>query len=268
MKPIVLPLILWLLTTVAAAQRTAPPSKAELAEVTERGRQLAQYDVAAWHASDAVVATKPEQGAVKRYIARKERDTWTVMFGRLNEKGDKFLIAYEATQGKTPKEFSVKKHSPAKEDAGFFLTAAKGIDIALAEFTGAQRPYNVAVLPAPSNQIYIYVVPAPTQNNVYPLGGDVRYLISADGSKIVTKRQLHKAVIEFSGGPDNNAAAGYHTAILDDIPEDTDVFHVLSRRPSVPEYVGTKQFIFRIETDGTINYLMTMDEYRKNQNNP
>jgi hypothetical protein len=267
MKTLILTSIL-LLTSVAVAQRTTPPSKAELAEITERGRQLAQYDVAAWHASDAVVATKPEEGLVKRYIAKKEGDTWTVMFGRLNEKGDKFLIAFEATQGTTPKEFSVKKHSPAKEDTGFFLSAAKGIDISLAEFTGAQRPYNVAVLPAPSNQLYVYVVPAQTNNNTFPLGGDARYLISADGSKIVTKRQLHKAIIEFGGGGNDNPVAGYHTAILDDTPEDTDVFHVLSRRPSVPEYVGTKQFIFRIEPDGVINYLMTMDEYKKSKSNP
>jgi hypothetical protein len=46
------------------AQRTSPPSKAELAQVTERGRQLAQYDIAAWYATYAVVATKPDEGLV------------------------------------------------------------------------------------------------------------------------------------------------------------------------------------------------------------
>ena len=43
-----LTLTLLLLTTAAIAQRTSPPSKAELAQITERGRQLAQYDVAAY----------------------------------------------------------------------------------------------------------------------------------------------------------------------------------------------------------------------------
>jgi hypothetical protein len=262
MKPIFLALTFLLFTTGAVAQRTSPPTKIELAQVTERGRQLAQYDVAAWHASDAVVATKPDEGAVERYIAKKEGDAWTVIFGRLNDKRDKFLIAYEATQGATAKEFTVKKHSPIKEDTGFFLSGAKAIATALGDFTGAQRPYNVAVLPGPSNQVYVYVVPAQTDNAVFPLGGDVRYLVSADGSKIVEKRQLHKAIIEFSGG-NANTAAGYHTAILDDIPEDTDVFHVLARRPSIPEYIATRQFVFRIEPDGTINYLMTMEEFKK-----
>ena len=267
MKLTILTLTLVLFASVAMAQRTSPPSKAELAQVTERGRQLAQYDVAAWYATDAVVATKPEEGLVKRYIAKKEGETWIVMFGRLNESGDKFLIAFEATQGATPKEFTVKKHSPAKEDSGFFLSAAKAIDTSLAEFKGEQRPYNVVVLPASSNQLHVYVVPAQTKSNVFPLGGDVRYLVSPDGSKVVEKRQLHKTIIDFSFPPDSTPAAGYHIAVLDDIPEDTDVFHVLSRRPSVPQYVGTKQYDFLIETDGTVNYLMTMEEFRKKKGN-
>jgi len=31
--------------------------------------------------------------------------------------------------------------------------------------------------------------------------------------------------------------------------------------------VATKQYVFRIETDGTINYLMTIDAFRKIKGN-
>ena len=261
---LLLTLTLFLFTSGVMAQRTAPPSKAELAQITERGRQLAQYDTAAWHASDAVIATKPEQGLVQRYIAKKEGDVWTVMFGRLNDTRDKFLVAYEATQGAKPTEYSVKRHNPVKEDSGFFLVAAKAIELVLGAFTGEERPYNVAVLPAPSNQVYVYVVPAQTKQDIFPLGGDARYLVSADGAKIVEKRQLHKAIIEFAvPSGESETRAGFHTAILDDIPEDTDVFHVLARRPAVPEYIRTKQFVFRVETDGAITYMMTAEEFTK-----
>ena len=265
MKPILLlTLTLFLLNSAVMGQRTSPPSKTELAPITERGRQLAQYDTAAWHASDAVVATKPEEGSVQRYVAKKEGNVWTVMFGRVNDKGDKFLVAYEATQGATPTEFTVKKHNPVKEDSGFFLVAAKAIDIALGAFTGEERPYNIAVLPAPSNQVYVYLVPAQTKQGIFPLGGDVRYLVSADGLKIVEKRQLHKAIIEFAvPAGQNELRAGFHTAVLDDIPEDTDVFHVLARRPAMPEYILTNQFVFRVETDGAITYLMRAEEFNK-----
>lgn len=254
-------LVVLILVFPVLAQRTSPPSEADLAQITERGRQLAQYDVAAWYASDAVVATKPAEGSVARYIAKNDGSGWKVMFGELNDKRDRFLIAYEATQGANPKEFSVKKNDPPKEDKGFFLFAAKAIETALADFKGAARAYNVAVLPADSNQFYVYALPAQTKAGVFPLGGDARYLVSPDGSKIVEKRQMHISIIEFAPGP--NVEGSFHTAVLDDIPEDSDVFHVLSRQPSVTELIASKQYVFQIETDGTIRYLMTWEAFKK-----
>ena len=260
----IFPVLILLLASVAASaqtERTTPASEAELAQITERGRNLAAYDVAAWHGTDAVLALKPVEGSVQRYIAKRTADGWTVAFGRLNEKRDMFLINYEAIQGSNPKDFKAAKLGPAKEDAGFFLFAARAIDTSLADFKGEQRPYNVAVLPAPSNQLYVYVLPAQTQQGVYPLGGDARYLISEDGLKIIEKRQMHKAIIEFSMV--ENVQMGYHTAIMDQVPEDSDVFHVLTRKPSVPQYIATKDFVYYIETNGYARYLMTMEAFRK-----
>jgi hypothetical protein len=131
--------------------RQEPQSKAELAAITERGRDLASYDATAWHASDAVQAKKPKQGSVVRYIARKTDKGWVVAFGRLDEKMGKFLIAYEATQGDKPDVFVVKEVTPPKADTGFYFSAARAIDTSLKgfveHFEGDRRPYNVAVLP-------------------------------------------------------------------------------------------------------------------------
>jgi hypothetical protein len=168
-----------------------------------------------------------------------------VAFGRLNEQRDRFLIVYEANQGPGPKEFNVKKYDTPKEDTGFYLSAAKAIESALADFSGESRPYNVAVLPAKSGQMYVYVLPAQVEQGVYPLGGDARYLVSQDDHRIVEKRQLHRSIIEFATPPETQKAeAGYHTAVLDDVPEDTDVFHVLVRKPSVPVRVATRQYVY------------------------
>ena len=259
----VLFLLIAAITTSAQTERKTPASEAELAQITERGRNLHEYDVAAWYATDAVLALKPTEGSVTRYIAKRSDNGWTVAFGRLNESRDKFLIAYEAIQGGTPKEFTAAKFGNPKEDAGFFLFAARAIDTSLADFKGEQRPYNVAVLPAPSNQQYVYVVPAQTDSKVFPLGGDARYLISGDGLKIIEKRQMHKAIIEFSAPNNVQPEAGYHTAIMDQVPEDSDVFHVLARKPSVPEWIATRLFVYRVETDGKIRYVMTMEAFKK-----
>ncbi|MFI5456914.1 MAG: hypothetical protein ACHRXM_15825 [Isosphaerales bacterium] len=52
--------------------RKETPSKDELAAITQRGRDLAGYDAAAWHASDAVQAKEPKQGSVVRYVGKSE----------------------------------------------------------------------------------------------------------------------------------------------------------------------------------------------------
>ncbi|MCP9495997.1 MAG: hypothetical protein MSG64_16235 [Pyrinomonadaceae bacterium MAG19_C2-C3] len=117
------------------------------------------------------------------------------------------------------------------------------------------------------------------------LGGDVRYLISKDGTTIVERRQLHNTIIEFRKPPQIEAAKiSFHTAVLDDVPEDTDVFHVLVRTPRVPELVASgrlaralfsrspvrtprvpelvasKKYMYQIAVDGTITFLGKTDD--------
>jgi hypothetical protein len=156
--------------------RKEPPSKEELAAITQRGRDLAGYDDAAWHASDAIQAKNPRPGSVAGYNARKTDKGWVVAFGRLDEKKAKYLIAYEATRGKGPDEYTVQAFDPPKADTGFFRSAARATEAALKDFTelfeGERRPYNVAVLPAEEDRLWVYFVPAPTKPGVWSLGGD------------------------------------------------------------------------------------------------
>jgi hypothetical protein len=237
-----LALMLVLCSSSLLAQQSKPLSDSELAAITARGRMLAEYDFASWHATDAVVALKPAQGVVARYIARKTDGRWVVVFGKLNETKDDFLIAYEATQGSSPEEFSVKTYDPPEKDTGFFWAAAQGIQISLQSSHLESQPYNTYVLPLDSGQFYVYVLPAQTTADVYPLGGDTRYLLSADGSRIIETRELHRTILETKhpSPSGKKTVAGFHTHVLTDTPEDTDVFHVLTQSPPLPEYVGTK----------------------------
>jgi hypothetical protein len=263
-KPCVFLWFVALFTFSAFAQQDSIPPDSELAAITARGRLLYEYDQAAWHASDAVMATHPVKENLGRYIARKTDTGWEVAFGRLNDSRDAFLIAVLATQGKTLQEFSIKPFDTPQRNTEFYLLAAKGIENALKVFQGVNRQYNVAVLPAPENQLYIYLVPAPTDKDLYPLGADARYLVSADGGTIVEKRQLHKGLIP-SGGPVPPGATvvgGQHSHVLSNVPEDTDVFHVLARKPSIPEYIGTEIAIYAVNVDGTIKIVQKMKKHR------
>jgi len=252
------------LTAVSAVgtlgQKVTLPAAQELMAITERGIALNEYDQAAWHAMDAVQTANPKTVEGQRYIAKKENGRWTVVFGKLSADKSLFQIYYEVAQQIKPQEFKVKEETPERGDNGFYLVAARAIEVALGDFRGEKRPYNEAVLPAPQDQLFVYVYPAQTKARVYPLGGDVRYLISSDGTKILEKRQMHKTILE-TPPPDKGKklAAGFHSHILGDLPEDTDVFHVLTQDPRMPEIVGTAHFTYRVRTDGAI----TIEKTRK-----
>jgi hypothetical protein len=229
------------------------PSEAELAAITVRGQMLAEYDSAAWRATDAVMAAHPKTDSSGRYIAHKTEAGWVVDFGHLNSAGDKFLVDYEADPAGSSAGFEVKSFNPEREDAGWNLAAAKGIETATKDFGKTNRPYNVAAFPKTSGGMYVYLYPAQVKEGVYPLGADVRYRISPDGTTIMEKRQIHKSIIESApAGADVKVASGYHTHVLSDVPEDTDVLLVLTRKPRVPEIVVTASYMYTIGVDGKI----------------
>ena len=109
------------------------PTEKELAAITDRGRALAEYDAAAWHATDALQTANPKTSEGQHYLAKKENGRWIVVFGALNADKTKFLISYEATQLEKPSEFGVKKYEPAKEDEGFYLFAARAMELTMAD---------------------------------------------------------------------------------------------------------------------------------------
>lgn len=236
----------------AESKPATKPSEAELAAITHRGVLLAEYDAAAWQATDAVTAAHPIESRANLYIARKTDAGWIVDFGRLNEAGDKFLLAYEVVQTTSPK-FDVKSFDLVKEDMGWNLSAAKGIEAAKRDFGDTSRPYNVAVLPAEGEGMYVYLYPAQVKAGVYPLGADVRYHVSPDGTKIIEKHQMHKTIIEtVPERKEVKVEVGYHTHVLSDLPEDTDVMLVLTRQPRMPEIVVAGAYMFTIDVNGEI----------------
>jgi hypothetical protein len=254
-RPLVcLAITIALLFLVGEASASSKPSKVELGAITARGVLLAEYDTAAWQATDAVRAIHPVEGRLGRYIVRKTEAGWIVDFGRLNQAQERFLVAYEAVQLVDSAQFEVKSFDPAREDTGWNLAAAKGIETAMRDFGGTSRPYNIAVLPADRESMFVYLYPAQVEKDVYPLGADVRYEVSPDGLKITGKRQMHSTIMESAPAKKQvRAAFGYHTHILSDLPEDTDVLLVLIRRPRLPEIVVAGPYMFKIDLKGQIS---------------
>jgi hypothetical protein len=264
---VILTVILLEAGKLCSAQTNTPPSAKELEMIAERGRALAEYDTAAWHATDAARAGRFDEDRVRRYLARKTEAGWTVAFGKLNDAQSAFLVAYETTAAKATGPFHVRTNHPPQEDRNYFLRMARAIDIALAHFGVAGRPYNVAALPARQDEWFVYLVPAPTEPGVWPLGGDARYRVSADGLQILESNRLHNSILEFGSKNEKGKSIefGFSTVVTADHPWETDVFHVLTREPRVRQYVVTEHFVYGIDTNGAVHYLMTTEEFRKDK---
>jgi hypothetical protein len=233
-----------------------PPTESELAEITARGRALAGYDAAAWHASDAVMALNPDKSAIHSYVARKTDAGWVVAWGRFNDARTRFLVSYEARQKGDSDDYDVSKHDPPLEDDDFYFHAALAHELSLKDFFQAgrpSRPYNISVLPGANGQWFVYAIPAQTDADVLPYGGDLRYTVSADGTKILEKRQMHKTVLEERIG--KNTQLGFHTHVLSDVPEDSDVFYASTRKAVRGEWIVTKRFFYAIDGSGSLKYL-------------
>jgi hypothetical protein len=227
-----------------------PPSKEELAAISDRGRALAGHDRAVASANDAVFALMPAGRDIARQVARRTDKGWVVAFGRLDRGRDKFLVTYEATEAARGR-FTAAKVDPPRASTGFERLAALAMDAALTDFlksTAERRPYNVAALPADGGRFWVYLVPAPTKPGLWPLGGDVRYLV-AGGGTILAKRPLHATIVEVAP---SKGRPGTHAHVLSDRPEDTDVAHVLTREPATAETVVTPVYVFTIKEDGSI----------------
>ena len=62
---------------------------------------------------------------------------------------------------------------------------------------------------------------------------------------------MHKSILDFKIEP--NTVAGFHTHVLSDVPEDSDVFLVLTRKPPIAEMVAVSaKRMFIVNPDGHI----------------
>jgi hypothetical protein len=123
----------------------------------------------------------------------------------------------------------------------------------------ARRPYVAAAVPAGDGPWWwVYVYPAPARDGVWPRGGDMRFRVSADGRVITDSRRLHEAITEYSPRTARSASApaiDRKPIVAGNAPEDTDVFHVVQRRPALPELMTAGRFRYRIDVDGTIRLI-------------
>ncbi len=247
----------------SAPAHTAPPTREELNAISVRGLMLAAYDRAAWDAGDAIMAVSPDPREIQQYLVV-FRPGWPVYFGTLSPARDTFYVYYEAVKRGSDSMYTVS-HLPVRDaDTGQRLYEVRALTTARAAFGRVTRPYNYAVIPTGTGEWWVYAYPAQTSNNFWPLGGDERFRLSTDGHHILERHRMHVGILEVPlgdvKGPPGYVREGYlHTDVVDNRPEDTDVFGVMARKPRDVERVVTKHWEYLIHTDGRITSPASLD---------
>jgi len=244
---------------VAAARPSSPPSADSLSSITRRGRTLAIRDSIASLAAAAMTSPVVPADSIVRLIVRRSERGWEVVSGRLSN-GDKiFLVTEVSTPGIEPKRWASTTFDPPAVDTGYFANAARAIESSILMFhRSSSHTYVAMAIPAEEPPWWlVYIYPAASGDGVWPIGGDMRFRVSADGRVITESRRLHESVRQYSVRTARSASRPWEGQpfVSGDTPEDTDVFHILQRRPALPELLRAGRFRYRVDVDGSIRLL-------------
>jgi hypothetical protein len=258
---VLLPMVSAVLARDAGAQSVA--TQQQLDEISGRGRALAGYQRAAWTASMQLLATNPDPGQVLRYVAYHADSGWVVAFGRMNAERDTFYVSHIAIPAavngqRVDSTFEFQTFAAPGPDTDYLVRAARAMDLATMTLGVTARAYSAAAIPNEKGEWLVYLTPSADAANVWPLGDDVRYRVSPDGLRVLETHRMHVGMMEASRGTasgDARLVAKGTGKALRDLPEDSDVFHVLMNRPAVAEVVVTPRHRYRIDVDGSIRLL-------------
>jgi len=244
--------------SIAEAVPTAlHPSADSLAAISRRGRALATRDSIAWLGADAMTSLSLPTDSIQRVIVRRTDDGWEVASGTLSNDGSTYLIQEIATPG-IQATWASTLYDPPEPDTAYFANAARAIETSIAMFHRSEaRPYVATAIPDDGPWWLVYLYPAPTVQGSWPRGGDTRFRVSGDGRVITESRRLHASITEYSVSTarPTSAMLEREPLVSGDTPEDTDVFHILQRRPAIPELMLAGKYRYRIDVDGSIRLL-------------
>jgi hypothetical protein len=137
-------------------------------------------------------------------------------------------------------------------DVDFLVRGARAMDLATMTMGMTKRAYSAAAIPDENGNWFVYLTPSADVANVWPLGDDVRYRVSADGQRILETRRMHAAMVAPSK---EGAQLTSRRKALHDLPEDSDVFHLLMNHASVSEVVVTAKYQYLVSPDGAIRMM-------------
>lgn len=233
-----------LLAGACASAIAAPPSPTEVAQynaaikdASHWGQLMYDHDQAAWKATDVLMADKAasKDKRLRGWITEATDAGVRVVF--VGEEGGTMVALYEITPAASSK---IVTDSPARpmstEERAEFTARSTAVAALGARCT---EKYNSVVLSDGSGddrKWRVYLMPAPADPKVIPMGGYFRYEISPDGKTILDQRPFTKscAMLPKDTLPKGMKSAGLAiTHLLDPQPTEVHVFVSLTYKETV-----------------------------------
>lgn len=233
-------------SSVADAKPLSPELKAQMEANLARGDLLYEYDQAAWHSTDAMMAAVPEslKKLLRGFVITADGEDFRATYYGIDN-GREFAV-YSATW--TGKEIvrpmlhaAEPRPTVTPEEHRLISARSVALNVEVIKKLGfcSEASPNVAVIPGktPSDRISVYVMTPQSENGRWPLGGHHR--IDVKDGRIVSQRAFTKSCVNLGGGSkaDETIAMMAITHLLDPVPTEIHAFTV--HTSGIPLGVGT-----------------------------
>lgn len=235
-------------------ERLPPPVPIEewsQAKISTLGREIYVQDVAAWVATDALLAalTDQEKSTVRGWVVLGEGATRTVRF--LKADGDAVAPGWDivVTEGKATAPAAPAETTMTGETLARFQARQTAI-----QNLGSLRcgGYNSVVARDPDSDGWlVWLLASTTEQGMIPVGGHYRFKVSADGRTMSNRDQLSNSCLNMPANPPPGAqgqpAAIFVSQIVSRGPVETHVFLSLQFRRAI--YVIGGETLYAVEGD-------------------
>lgn len=220
------------------------------ARVIEMGQAIYRQDIAAWVATDALLAevAQDQLRALRGWIVVPDGPNQKVRF--FKEAPDGFNAAWDVpvVDGKAGAVVALPNDVKLTSDelAQFAATHTARANIGSLR---CSENLNTAVVRDPDGKGWlVWLLTATTENGVVPIGGHYRFLISPDGQTVLRREQLSNSCLNMSMTPPDGSTSAlllFVTQIVSNGPVETHVFLSLLNR--IPIYVGVRDRIYEVD---------------------
>lgn len=222
-------------TAGVAGASSVPQASPEIQRIEALGRTIYVLDNAAARATDLAFAEGADLRAsdIRGWVTDTSGRGVLVRFVR--QKGDRFEAAYDVTVDEGGRAVALSRPAnPALTPEQSSQFAARRLAIARALPPLCPGPYATVVFRAPGspNDWRVYLLAATTDPKVRVYAGHQRYIVSGDGSRILSSEQLSKSCLapRLEVPPGQTPQFFLMTELLSPTPNETHVFDSLLYR--------------------------------------